>query len=76
MDWIASALTWIGNFILIKTKKWYVFIIFAVGNTLWMIHWYNNRQWAAFLLVGSFLIQNVWGIIKWRKEENEPGVKR
>ena len=71
MDWVASAILWVGNIVLIKKKRWYVFLIFAAGNIIWAIYWYDKQEWAAFVLVLSFLGQNVWGVYKWKKDEKE-----
>jgi hypothetical protein len=68
MDWVASALTWIGNAVLIKTKHWFTFVIFLVANIIWSIYWYQKGETAAFLLVLSFIGQNLWGIWSWRKK--------
>jgi len=66
MDWVASALTLLGNVFVIK-KKWYAFVIFFVANCMWAYWWFMHQQWAAMILVALFLGQNVWGYIQWRK---------
>jgi hypothetical protein len=68
MDWIAAVLLWVGNFILIKKKHWVCFVIFAVANTMWFVYWFTKHEWAAMILVASFLAMNVWGVISWRKK--------
>lgn len=68
MDWIASALTFIGYIVLIKTKHWFTFVIFFIGDSLWAIHWFIMKEYAALMLVSIFLLQNIWGIIAWRKK--------
>lgn len=67
IDWIAAILIFIGNFILIEKKVWWCFLIFFIGNLLWFLHWLFRHEWAAMFLVGAFMIQNIWGIISWRK---------
>jgi hypothetical protein len=68
MDWIASSLTFLGNIILIKTKHWFTFVIFFVGNSLWAYYWFSKKEYAALILVSFFLIQNLWGIYEWKKK--------
>jgi len=68
IDWIAATLTWIGNLILIERKPWWVFGIFFVANSLWVYYWFQKGETAAMLLTFSFAIQNIYGIVKWRRE--------
>jgi len=68
IDWIAAALTWIGNLILIQKKPWWVFGIFFIANCLWVVYWLPQKEYAATLLTFSFAIQNIWGLRKWRNE--------
>ena len=68
MDWVASAIVFIGNIFLIKTKAWWVFIIFFFGNALWAYYWFVKQEYAAMILVSVFLLQNVWGLFSWKKK--------
>ncbi len=70
MDWIASILLWIGNIVLIRKKSWIAFVIYFMGNILWLIYWIPRKEWAAAILVGTFMAQNIWGILSWRKNES------
>lgn len=67
MDWAMATLLWIGNLILIYKKHWTSFIFFLVANIGWTIYWYFNHQTAAMVLTTTFVVQNVLGIIAWRK---------
>lgn len=67
ISWIASAIIFIGNIVLIKTKSWYTFLIFLVGNSLFAYYWFTKKEWAVLILVTLFICQNLWGIISWRK---------
>ena len=67
MDWIAAILMLIGNVILIKYKSWVAFMVMGLGNILYLVWWFQLKQWPTFLLVSIFAIQNIWGIISWRK---------
>lgn len=69
MDWVASALTFFGTIILVKWKPWWVFAMFAVGNSIWVYHWWLAEEWSAMILVSFFLLQNIWGLIEWRGEQ-------
>jgi len=71
IDWIAAVLLWVGNIILIKRKSWVCFYVYFIANVLWFIHWLNRQEWAAMILVGTFMIQNIWGIVSWRKNAEE-----
>ena len=74
MDWIASALTWGGNALLIWKKSWVAFAIFLVANSIWVYWWVSHQQWSAAVLCGTFLLQNLWGIYSWRKQEQKKSV--
>jgi hypothetical protein len=67
IDWLAAVLCWTGNFILIKKKSWYAFVIFLVANSLWFFYWITKHEIAAMILVGTFMLQNAYGIYEWRK---------
>ncbi len=71
MDWVASGLLWIGNIVLIKWKHWSAFIIFGVANVIWLVYWISKHETAATLLVASFIVQNVWGIVSWIRQERK-----
>jgi hypothetical protein len=68
ISWIASGLVLIGNIILIKYKSWKTFVIFFIGNSLFAYDWYIKKEWPVFILVCLFMLQNIWGIISWRKK--------
>lgn len=68
IDWIAGAILWIGNIILIKYKHWSAFIVFSVANVLWLVYWIYKAEWAAAVLVASFILQNAWGIYSWYRK--------
>jgi len=69
LSWVASALIFIGNIVLIRTKSWKTFLWFMVGNSIYVYYWLVKHEWATLLLVSLFLTQNIVGIIKWRKQE-------
>jgi Flp pilus assembly protein TadB len=66
IDWAAAVLLWVGNYFLIYQRSWVAFVIFFVANGLWFVHWYKKREWAAMILVFTFLLQNILGVIAWR----------
>jgi hypothetical protein len=69
ISWISSALLLIGNVLLIKYKSYIAFILFLIGNIMYFIYWFIKQEWAAFILVGFFSVQNIWGIWSWRKDK-------
>jgi len=69
ISWLASTLIFIGNIVLIKTKSWKTFLWFMIGNGLFTYYWIVKHEWATLLLVILFLGQNIYGIVKWRKNE-------
>jgi len=75
LSWVAASIIFLGNFILIKNKSWKVFIIFAIGNMLYAFYWITQHQWATLLLVSLFVFQNIYGIIRWQKEQVANGIK-
>lgn len=68
ISWLASGIILIGNVILIKSKGWKTFVVFIIGNSLFAYDWFIKKEWAVFILVNLFILQNVWGIISWRKK--------
>jgi len=71
ISWVASGLTLIGNIVLIKSKSWKTFVIFAVGNVMFIYYWYILNQYPTLILCTIFLGMNIWGIISWRKESKK-----
>jgi hypothetical protein len=69
LSWVASGLTLIGNVVLIKYKTWKTFVIFAVGNAMFVYYWIAKEEWATMILCSVFLAMNVWGIVSWRKSK-------
>jgi len=67
ISWIASFLILAGN-VLVIGKDWRSFLIFMLGNGLFAYYWFIRKEWATFLLVCIFFIQNIYGLIKWRNE--------
>ena len=67
IDWIAAILLWIGNYLLIYQKSWIAFVIFLFANMIWAVYWLRKKEWAAMILVLTFIIQNILGIIEWTK---------
>ena len=68
ISWLASGLVLVGNVVLIYKKHWGAFVIFLVGNSLFAYDWFIKKEWAVFILVNLFILQNIWGIISWRKK--------
>jgi len=66
IDWIAAALLWAGNYLLIYQKSWVAWAIFIVANLLWAAHWLKRKEWAALILVTTFIVQDILGILAWR----------
>jgi hypothetical protein len=71
LSWVAAVIIFSANFILIKSKSWKVFIIFILGNSMYAYYWFVEKQWATFILVSFFIIQNIYGLIQWRKEQTK-----
>jgi hypothetical protein len=69
LSWVAAGIIFGANIFLIKDKSWKVFIAFIVGNGLYAFYWFTQKQWATLILVSLFVVQNFWGLIKWRKEQ-------
>lgn len=65
IDWLASYLLWAGNFLMIYWKHWAAWLVFIVANLLWARHWLRRREWAALILVTSFIVQDILGLIAW-----------
>lgn len=73
IDWIAAALLWVGNIILIRKKHWSAFSVFGVANCIWLFYWISKEEWAAAILVATFIVQNVWGMWSWYREAKMKG---
>jgi len=69
LSWLCAGIMLVANFVLIKYKNWWVFIVFALGNGLYAYYWFNQAQWATFVLTTAFFFQNIYGIIVWRKNK-------
>lgn len=69
LSWLASGLTLLGNIVLIKSKKWYCFLIFMLGNSMFVYYWLVKQEWPTMILCSVFLSMNIWGLIKWRKDK-------
>lgn len=68
INWLASGLTLLGNIVLIKYKTWKTFIIFFIGNSLYVYYWTVKKEWPTLILVLIFICMNIWGLIKWKKD--------
>lgn len=64
---IAAILMLLGNTILVQYKTWVAFVIMAIANGMYIYYWIIREEWATCVLVSVFFVQNIWGIIKWRK---------
>jgi hypothetical protein len=67
--WVATAISILGNFVLIYTKSWIAFVVFFLGNLLWAGIWIVSRDWPTLVLIVFFLSQNILGLLRWRKME-------
>jgi hypothetical protein len=74
ISWVASGLTLLGNIVLIKTKAWYCFLIFMVGNGMFVYYWAVKHEWPTMILCSIFFITNVWGIVKWKEKRPQPEI--
>lgn len=68
-SWIAAVLMLFGNTILIKSKSWISFAIMSIANLMYVYYWFIKQEWSTFVLVSIFLIQSLWGLVKWYKEQ-------
>jgi hypothetical protein len=73
MDWFLAGIMLYATFILIKDKTWKAFVLMGIANLGYAIYWFSKQEWATMLLVTIFLAQNIWGIVKWRRDESKKG---
>ena len=74
-SWIAAGFMLLTNFVLINTKSWKVFILFMIGNGMYIIYWSIQHEWATLVLVSAFFLQNIYGLIKWKKQSIKEGAR-
>ena len=68
MDWIATVLSVIGTFIIIKMKHWTAFVVYCAADAVWAFYLYYKHEYRAMgLFIFYFLIQ-LWGIYEWTKK--------
>jgi predicted membrane chloride channel (bestrophin family) len=69
MSWVGAAIILGATTILIRDKTWKAFIPFIIGNALYAVYWGLQHEWATLILTSIFVAQNIWGLIKWRKDQ-------
>jgi nicotinamide riboside transporter PnuC len=72
--WWSVALTVVGVTGLFFTlrKKWWGQAIALSGQVLWLAYSIKTQQWGFLGSVFAYGGLNLWGLLKWRKEANEP----
>jgi nicotinamide riboside transporter PnuC len=66
MNWIATALSLLGNWFVIK-KKVHGFWIWLVANVLWALLAWKSDDPAQLLMWFVYGVLNIKGILEWRK---------
>jgi hypothetical protein len=69
MSWVGAGVILLATTVLIKSKSWKAFIPFIVGNALYAVYWGLQHEWATLILTTIFVVQNIWGLIKWRRDQ-------
>lgn len=69
MSWVGAGIILLATTLLIKNKSWKAFIPFIIGNALYAVYWGLQHEWATLILTTIFVAQNIWGLIKWRKDQ-------
>lgn len=70
MDWIASALTFVGLF-LNGRKNIACWPVWIVGDVLWLVYGVGRGEWAIVLLNASFLALNSFGWYQWLRRPQQ-----
>ena len=69
--WLVTALSTLGMFLNVKKIR-FCFIIWAITNTIWIIHNYNIKEYAQSFSYVVALGSAIWGFIAWRhKNDNK-----
>ena len=68
--WIVTLICLVGTILNVK-KIQFCFILWTIGNLLWLILDMYNRVYSRSLLDIIQLILAVWGYIAWKKESNK-----
>lgn len=61
---------------LLGNKKKVCFIMFSMGNVLWIIVSVIDRRWGAVLSLCVYTIFNIRNYIKWRNDEKQSRSKK
>jgi nicotinamide riboside transporter PnuC len=68
--WIVTIICLVGTILNVK-KIQFCFILWTIGNLLWLILDMYNKVYSRSLLDIIQLILAVWGYIAWKKESNK-----
>ena len=69
IEWAAFALSLAGNYLNIKKSVW-GFVLWIVGNTIWVVVDYQQQKWANMTLFLIYTLMSIWGIYQWTRPNN------
>jgi len=68
--WIVTLICLVGTILNVK-KIQFCFILWTIGNFLWLILDLYNKVYSRSLLDIIQLLLAIWGYIAWKKENNK-----
>jgi nicotinamide riboside transporter PnuC len=68
--WIVTAICLIGTVLNVK-KIQFCFVLWTIGNFLWLILDLYNKVYSRSLLDIIQLVLAIWGYVAWKKENNK-----
>ena len=66
IEWIATAFSICGNVFNIKKSVW-GFVLWIVGNSIWMWIGYTKHMWGMLTLFTIYNAMSFWGIYEWTR---------
>jgi len=75
LGWIAYILTITGVFLNIFKNKW-CFVVWSFASGLFVWKFVMAADWSSMTRDISFVLLNVYGFVKWRKEDQHKRVTR
>jgi nicotinamide riboside transporter PnuC len=70
VGWLASILSIFGVFLNARKNIW-CWYIWIVSNIIWLIYYYDKKDFPAIVLWVAFTGFNVYGLIMWKKEKKK-----
>lgn len=70
IEFIATVLSVVGNFLVVKKKYLCVLIVYLLSNVVWIVFDIMNKHYSQLSMFAIYSILNVYGIYIWIKEGN------